>query len=109
MIIPTDTSHINDREWIAGGFPSRDVVKKRIISDSLNDKKHDNITDNPCNANDNIKVEILDDNPNDELSTSQVPISIIPEEPSDIPQETDPTDKTIATNGEDSPLNRYTR
>ena len=58
-----------------------------------------------CNANDNIKVETLDDKLNDELTTSQCPISILPPEPSDIPQETYPTDKTIVAHGEDPIVN----
>ena len=84
MFIPSDSSVISDCEWIAGVFHCRDVVRERIISGSLNDINNDKITANSRNANDNRKVEILDDNPNDELSSSQCPVSIILAEPSDI-------------------------
>ena len=35
MIIPSDTSVISDWEWTAGGFPCRDVISERIISDNI--------------------------------------------------------------------------
>ena len=58
MFIPFDTSDIRDWEWIAGGFPCGDVVRDRIISDTLKNINHDNNTANPRKANDKIKVEV---------------------------------------------------
>ena len=75
MFITSDTSDISDWDWIAGGFPCRDVVRDRLISDSLNDLKHDNNTANSRKTNDNFKVEIYDDNQDDDFTTSQCPIS----------------------------------
>ena len=74
---------------IPGGFPCRDVVRERIISNSLNDLQQDNNTDNSTKANDNIEVEILENNQDDELITSQCPISIIPVESTTTTQEGD--------------------
>ena len=34
MLIPSDISDTSDWEWIAGGFPCRDVARERFISDS---------------------------------------------------------------------------
>ena len=34
MLIPSDISHTSEWEWIAGGFPCRDVARERFISDS---------------------------------------------------------------------------
>ena len=31
MFIPSDTSDISDWEWIAGGFPCRYMIRKRLI------------------------------------------------------------------------------
>ena len=33
-IIQSDTSNITDWEWIVGGFPCRDMIKERNISDN---------------------------------------------------------------------------
>ena len=35
MFIPWDTSDISDWEWIAGGFPCREMIRERLISDNL--------------------------------------------------------------------------
>ena len=105
MVIPSDTSDIGDWEWIAVGFPCRDVVRERIISDSLNASKHDSNTDNSPEANDNIKVEILEDNQDDELITSQCPISINPVESTTTTQERDSKNTPTTPLNEDSPVN----
>ena len=34
MLIPSDISDTSEWEWIAGGFPCRDVARERFISDS---------------------------------------------------------------------------
>ena len=34
MLIPSDISNTSEWEWIAGGFPCRDVARERFISDS---------------------------------------------------------------------------
>ena len=79
MIIPSDISDISDWEWIAGGFPCRDVAREWFISDSFKNLNQDGNTFNPRETNHNIIVEIWEDNfiSDDKLST-QCPISIIP-------------------------------
>ena len=105
MFVPSVTSNISDWEWIAGGFPSRDVVRNRIISDSLNDLKRNNNTAKSRKAKNNIKDEILNESQDDELITSQCPSSIIPAEPIATSQETGPKDISAKTINEDPPVN----
>ena len=70
IIIPSDISDISDWEWIAGGFPCKDVARERNISDSINNLKHDYNLFNSLETNNNIRTEILEDNdsPIDKLS-----------------------------------------
>ena len=86
-------------------WKSRDVVRHRIFSDFLEDLKHDNNTANPRKARDNIKVEILDDNQDDDLTTSECPISIIRAEPIVVSQEINPKSISAITLNEDPPVN----
>ena len=81
MILPSDISDTIKWEWIAGGFPCKDVARERFISDSFKNLNQDGNPLNPRETNNYIKVEILDDNiiSDDEPST-QCPISIIPAE-----------------------------
>ena len=100
MIISSDTSDISDWEWIAGGFPYRDVVREQIISDSINNLKHDDNTNNSRETNHNSKVEILEGDLHDELLSTQCPISIIPAESTNetqCPISIFPAESTIAT------------
>ena len=81
MIIPSDISDTSDCEWIAGGFPCRDVARERFISDSFKNLNRDENTLNPHETNNNIKVGIREDNliSDDETSTKCL-ISIVPAE-----------------------------
>ena len=105
MFITSVSSNISDWECIAGGFPCRDAVRERIISDSITNLKQYNNTDNSPEANDNIKVEILEDNQDDELITSQWPNSIIPPESTTTTQERDSKNNSTTPLKKDSPVN----
>ena len=35
MSSPSNTSDISDKEWTAGGFPCRDMIGERYISDNI--------------------------------------------------------------------------
>ena len=85
-------------------WKSRDVVRDQNVSDSLEDLKHDNNTANSRKAKDNIKVEMLDDNQDYDLTTSQCPISIIRAEPIVVSQEMNPKDNSAITLNEDPPV-----
>ena len=83
MLIPSDISDTSEWEWIAGGFPCRDVARERFISDSLT--PHLSIANNSNHTitNPEIKSEILENDiePSREQSLDQsyeCPISIIP-------------------------------
>ena len=78
MFIPSDISDTSDWEWIAGGFPCRDVARERFISDSCKTQIQNGITLNPSLPKNNIKNEILEDN-TIQVGDQQVecPISII--------------------------------
>ena len=105
MFILSDVSDRSDGEGIAGGFPCRDLVKERISSDSINELKQDNNTDNSPEANDNITAEVLEDNKEVEPITSQRPISSIPAELTTITQERDSKDTSTTPQIVDSPVN----
>ena len=121
MIITSDISDISDWEWIAGGFPCRDVARERIISDSFNNLKQNDNTFNPCKTNNNIKVKILEDtiNPDDEPlihcpisiipaernTTTQCPISITPAESSTTTQVNDTKNNSATQLEENSIIN----
>ena len=83
MLIPSDISDTSEWEWIAGGFPCRDVARERFISES--NTPHLSIENNSNSAVicPEIKSEILDNDidPNREQPMDQsyeCPISIIP-------------------------------
>ena len=78
MFITSDTPDISDWEGIAEGFPCRDMVKDRVNSNSPNNTKQDHITFNPGTTNDSIKLEILDENSNEDTATLECLISINP-------------------------------
>ena len=61
MFIPSDTSDISDWEWIAGGFPCREVIRERLISDNpiFNEESISSL--DPQTYQTNIKSEILDE------------------------------------------------
>ena len=60
MLILSDISDTSDWEWIAGGFPCRDLARERFVSDSLKTSNQDENTRNFCETNSNIKVKILE-------------------------------------------------
>ena len=95
MLIPSDISDTSEWEWIAGGFPCRDVARERFISDPLT--PHLSITNNSNHTiiNPEIKSEFLENDiePSTEQSLDQsyeCPISIIPanQTPSTVEQRT---------------------
>ena len=78
--IPSDTSDTSEWEWIAGGFPCRDVARERFFSDSYKSKNQDGITLNHSSPPiTNVKTETLEDNAI-QVGDQPVecPISIIP-------------------------------
>ena len=83
MLIPSDISDTSDWEWIAGGFPCRDVTRERYTSDSWKPFFQNGITLNSSLPKNNIKTEILEDitiQAGDQFGdqTVEYPISIIP-------------------------------
>ena len=73
-IIPSDTSNISDWEWIAGGFPCRDMIRERIIPDKISQQESSIPSLDPQG---NIRTEILDGKAST-LDSPDSPISIIP-------------------------------
>ena len=80
MLIPSDISDTSEWEWIAGGFPCRDVARERFISDS-----HFSTGINPNSGvtNTELKSEVFEDDTGlnreqFEDQTRECPISIIP-------------------------------
>ena len=63
MFIPSDTSDISDWEWIAGGFPCREMIRERCISDNPILIEEPTSPLNPQTYQTNIKPEILDEQP----------------------------------------------
>ena len=61
MLIPSDISDTSEWEWIAGGFPCRDVARERFISDSHTSHFPNGIDPNSGVTNTEIKSEILED------------------------------------------------
>ena len=83
MLIPSDISDTSEWEWIAGGFPCRDVARERFISDSRTTHFPSGNDPNSGVTNIEIKTEILEDDTdlNREQSMDQTyecPISVIP-------------------------------
>ena len=77
MFIPSDTSDISDWEWIAGGFPCREMIRERFISNNpiFNEKPTSSL--DPQTYQTNIKSEILDEQPQS-VDSAECPISIKP-------------------------------
>ena len=83
MLIPSDISDTSEWEWIAGGFPCRDVARERFISDSRTTHIPNGIGPNSSIIKINIKSEVLEDitaQNGDQLGdqTTECPLSIIP-------------------------------
>ena len=85
MLIPSDISDTSEWEWewIAGGFPCRDIARERFISDSHTTHFPNGNDPNSGVSNTEIKSEILEDDTdlNREQSMDQTyacPISVIP-------------------------------
>ena len=83
MLIPSDISDTSDWEWIAGGFPCRDVARERFFSVSCWTQIQNGISLNSSLPKNNIKTEILEDNTiqaGDQIGdqTVECPISSIP-------------------------------
>ena len=83
MLIPSDISDTSEWEWIAGGFPCRDVARERFISDSLTPYISIGKNFNSTITNPEIKSEILEkdsfqisEQPMDQ--SYECPISIVP-------------------------------
>ena len=77
MFIPSDTSDTSDWEWIAGGFPCREMIKKRFISDNLIFNEEPIPSLDPQTYQTNIKSDILDEQLQS-TDTAECPISIKP-------------------------------
>ena len=83
MLIPSDISDTSDWEWIAGGFPCRDVARESFISDSCRTHIPNGISPNSSLLKINIKSELLEDitvQDGDQFGDqiTECPISIIP-------------------------------
>ena len=76
MFIPSDTSDISNWEWIAGGFPGRDMVREWMVSNSIKYLKYDQSTAHPQTTHNNTKDENLDDQSTEPV-LPECPISII--------------------------------
>ena len=77
MFIPSDTSDISDWEWIAGGFPCREMIRKRFFSDNHIFNEEPTPSLDPQTYQTNIKSEILDEQLQS-TDTAECPISIKP-------------------------------
>ena len=77
MFIPSDTSDISDWEWIAGGFPCREMIRKRFISDNHIFNEEPTPSLDPQTYQTNIKSDILDKQLQS-TDTTECPISIKP-------------------------------
>ena len=77
MFIPSDTSDISDWEWIAGGFPCREMIRERFISDKTIYNEEPTSSLYPQTYQTNIKSEILDEQLQSK-DTAECPISIKP-------------------------------
>ena len=77
MFIPSDTSDISDWEWIAGGFPCREIKRERFISNNPILIEEPTSPLKPQIYQTNIKSEILDEQPHP-TDTAACPISIKP-------------------------------
>ena len=83
MLICSDISDTSEWEWIAGGFPCRDVARERLISDSCTTHIQNEIVPNFSLTNNDIKSEVLEDNTaqyGEQFGdqTFECPISMIP-------------------------------
>ena len=103
MFVLSDTSDISDWEWIAGGFPCREMIRKRFISDNHIFNEKPTLSLYPQTYQTNIKSEILDEQLQS-TDTAECPISIKP-----APQTTShpPVESSTATTmeGPNTPLN----
>ena len=72
MLTPWDTSDYSDSEWIAGGFPWRDMIRECIFFDTITQQEIDNQFLDSHIVQNNIKTETLDVQPSlsDTLSSS---------------------------------------
>ena len=77
MFISSDTSDISDWEWIARGFPCREMIRKRFISDNHTFNEEPTPSLNPQTYQTDIKSEILDEQLQS-TDTAECPISIKP-------------------------------
>ena len=77
MFIPSDTSDISDWEWIAGGFPCREMIRERFILDKFNFNEEPTSSLDPQTYQTKIKSEILDKQPQS-MDPAECPISIKP-------------------------------
>ena len=75
MFIPSDTSDISDWEWITGGFPCREMIRERFISDKFNFNEEPTSSLDPQTYQTKIKSEILDKQPQS-MDPAECPISI---------------------------------
>ena len=83
MLIPSDISDTSEWEWIAGGFPCRDVARERFISDSCTTHIPNGIGPNFSVTINDTKSEALENTTAQygeqfEDQTFECPISIIP-------------------------------
>ena len=105
MLIPSDISDTSEWEWIAGGFPCRDVARERFISDSLTPHISLGNNFNSSITNPEIKSEILENDsfpiceqPMDQ--SYECPISIVPAS-----RTSNPTDqRTVNQGGENDTI-----
>ena len=103
MFIPSDTSDISDWEWIVGGFPCREMIRKRFISDNhifFNDEPNPSL--DPQTYQTNIKSEILDEQLQSTV-TAECPISIKPA-PQTTSHPPDESSTATTTEGPNTPL-----
>ena len=106
MFIPSDTSDISDWEWIAGGFPCREMIRERLISDNHIFNEQSTSSLDPQTYQANIKSEILDEQPQS-MNPLECPISIIPAVHNNtMSHPPTKTSTTVTTEGSNAPLDK---
>ena len=106
MFIPADTSDISYWEWIAGGFPCREMIRERLISDNHIFNEQPTSSLDPQTYQANIKSEILDEQPQS-MDPMECPISIIPAVHNNTTSHSpSKPSNTVTTEGSNAPLDK---
>ena len=105
MFIPSDTSDISHWEWIAGGFPCRDMIKERLISDNHIFHEPSTSSLDPQTPQANIKSEILDEQPQT-VDPLECPIIVPAGDNTTMPQSANKLPSTVTTESLNAPTDK---